>query len=111
MFIAAGYFLEMHRLLFGEAGAVASYCGISRLLTVAITSVLALPVAAYIDDFASLLWLPAPRLWDFVCNVLRVSLHKDQFLEGVHPLFLGMQLALSPSGISLWLSLESSTAT
>ena len=111
-FIAAGdlVFLEMHRLLFGEAGAVAAYCGISRLVVAVVAKVLALPVGAYIYNFSSLFWLldvrlPA-QLWDFVRNVLRVALHEDKFYEGVRPLFLGMPLAFSPSGISLRLSPE-----
>ena len=48
-----------------------------------------------------------PRdFWDFVCNLLRVSLHEDKFFQGVRPLFLGMQLALSPSSTSLRLRPE-----
>ena len=86
------------------------YCSISQLLTAVIAKVLALPAGAYIDDFSSLFWLRdvgLPRdIWDFICSILRVSLHEDKFYEGVRPLFLGMQIALSPSSISLRLSTE-----
>ena len=56
VFAAAGdfVFLEMYRLLFGKAGAVPAYCGISRLLTAVIAKVLPLPAGTYIDDFSSL---------------------------------------------------------
>ena len=82
-------FLEMLLLLFGEGGAVVGYRSI-WLLTIVISKVLALPVGAYIDNFASLFWLRDARLpadlWDF----LRIALHKDKFFAGVRPLFPGM---------------------
>ena len=64
VFVAGGdfAFLEMYRLLFGEAGAAPAYCGISRLLTAVTTKVLALPAGAYIDDFSSLFCLLDVRL-------------------------------------------------
>ena len=87
---------------------MAGYCSISRLLTIVISKVLALPAGAYIADFASLFWLRdallPTDLWDFVCDILRVGLHREKFFEGGHPLFLGMQRSLSPSGVSLCLS-------
>ena len=89
---------------------MAGYCSISRLLTIVISKVLALPAGAYIDDFASLFWLPDALLpvdlWDFVCDVRWVALHEDKFFTGVRPLFLAMQLALSLAGVSLRLSPE-----
>ena len=46
-------YLEMHRLLFGEAGAVRAYCCVARTIAVAIAKVLGLPVGHHIDDFAA----------------------------------------------------------
>ena len=104
-FVAAGncIFLEMQRLLFGEAG-----CTISKLVIATVAKVLFLPATAYIDDFSSLYWLldvHLPfQLWDFVHDVLQVALHEDKVHAGIQPLFLGMQMTVSPAGISLRLS-------
>ena len=48
--------LDMCRLLFGEGGAVAGYCCLSRAVVIIICKVLALANGAYIDDFGAVYW-------------------------------------------------------
>ena len=93
-------YLEMHRLLFGEAGDVVAYCCVARTAAVVIAKVLGLPAGHYIDDF----WLIDRSLPDdlgkFVKEILGFELHNDKFAHGMQLLFLSMQLLLSPEGVS-----------
>ena len=68
----------MHRLLFGEAGAVAAYCLVVRTVALAICKALGLPTSNYIDDFSTN-YLLADRQgvddpWNSVVEVLRFAL-------------------------------------
>ena len=65
---------------------------------------LSLRVGHYIDDFASIFWLLGATSpgdpWGFV---LGAALHANEFFHGVQTLFLGMQVSLSPLGLSFCL--------
>ena len=95
-------------LLFGEGGAVAGYCGLSRAVVVIICKMLALANGAYIDDFGAVCWaedkeLPAD-VWFFLRDVLGFHLHEEKWTEGQRLIFLGMQASFSPAGLQLCLS-------
>ena len=87
IFVPAGdiVYLEMWRLLFGEGGAVAGYCCLSRAVVVILCKVLALANGAYIDDFGAVFWaedreLPAD-VWFFLRNVLGFHWHEEKWNE------------------------------
>ena len=100
-------YLEMHRLLFGKAGAIATYCCVACIVAVIIAKVPGRPVGHYTDNFVAIFWLEdgslPDNLWGFVKDILKVELRVDKFVHGVHLLFLGMQLRLSPKGVSFCL--------
>ena len=49
-------YLEMGRLLFGEAGSVPGYCCVARVIVVVLCKVLALANGAYMDDYGAVYW-------------------------------------------------------
>ena len=103
-------YLEMQRLLFGEAWAITAYCCMARTVAVVIAKVkvLGLPMSHYIDDFLAIFWPVDQSLLDdsgeFIKEILKFELHVDKFAHGLRLLFLGLQLRLSPRGFSFCLS-------
>ena len=103
-------YLEMHHLLFGEAGAFATYCCMSWPAA----SGSSLPRCwAYVWAITTMTFWPCngsrtgpcPNgLWELVKDILKVKLHVDKFDHGVRLFFLGMQLRLSARGVYFCLS-------
>ena len=109
-FVEAGriIFLEMFRLLFGEAAAVAAYCLVARTIALLCCKVLDIPVGHYIDNFGAVYALldrtAADDLREFVVEVLRVHLQDDKFKTGSCLVYLGVEVRLTCTEITFCLT-------
>ena len=110
VFVPSGdlVYLEMGRLLFGEAGSVPGYCCVARVIVVVLCKVLALANGAYMDDYGAVYWTVDERLpgdvWSFLRDVLGFHLHEEKWHTGLQLIYLGMQVTFSRAGLDLCLS-------
>ena len=100
-------YLELWRLLFGAAGAVAAYCLVARTIALCRCAVLLVPTNHYVDDFLSVYKLADESVVDdlkhFVTRVLGVHFQDTKFKFGSTVLALGMEVTLSARAVRLQL--------
>lgn len=61
-------YLELFRLLFGEAGAVAAYCLVARTAALCCNLAIGVPTNHYVDDFITISLLTST--WWLTCSIL-----------------------------------------
>jgi hypothetical protein len=95
--------LEMSRLLFGEAAAVAAYCLVARTIAIICCKVLLLPTDHYIDDFVGIYRLTddtaVSDLKEFVVLVLKMHFKDSKFKWGQTLVYIGLQVRLARDSI------------
>ena len=88
-------YLEMHRLLFGEAGSVPAYCRVARTIAVTCCKVLGMPCGHFLDSNVAPYRLEDLQvvhvLRELVKDVLRVHFKDVKFAHGRVVVYLGVE--------------------
>ena len=91
-------YLEMFRLLFGEAGSVPAYCLVARTIAVICCKVLGMPCDHFYDDNVAPYrlddQLAVHDLRELVKEVLRVHFKEAKFAHGPAVVYLGVETSL-----------------
>ena len=101
-------FLEMYRLLFGEAGAVIGYCRSARIMAIMISTVLLVPVDHFVDDFVAPFRSADTTLVndvrEFVDVVMQASFAAAKWRSGPEVVYVGFKVTLCAGSVSIALT-------